>query len=308
MSSPTTPNTEIFRHLRFDSDSSATEFTRVHTHTAPRHAVRSEREEPELDADMARLFDWLCKRAGVRSHDYRRAVFHRRGGACLRTVRCPSFREALARAISHPAQADRLLDAMMVGVTSFFRDATVFQGLGALLAQRMAKPPDDRPAWSIRSVGCSNGAELYSCAILLDRLGLLNHARLAGIDCRPGAITAARAGQYPTEAVAALDANAMQAYFVRTRSLVRVRQHLADACAWSVADALTDGTPEAEDVILCRNLAIYLTPDSAARLWTHLAWQLRPSGLLVVGKAEQPPAECFWKLAPCLYERKACLR
>ncbi len=305
MSAATATNPEIFRHLRFVSDPTATEFIRVSPHTTARGAAADGREEPEPDADMTRLFEWLCGRAGVRSRDYRRAVFRRRAGACLRTVRCRSFGEAFTRAVEHPAQADRLLDAMMVGVTSFFRDAGVFEALRTQLARRMTEPSVGRAMWSIRSVGCSNGAELYSCAILLDRLGLLERARLAGIDCRPGAIRTARAGEYPAEAIASLDAETAAAGFVRAGERVRVLGRIADACAWSVADALTDGTPGGEDVILCRNLAIYLTPASAARLWSHLAGQLRPGGLLVVGKAEHPPAECFWKLAPCLYERKA---
>jgi chemotaxis methyl-accepting protein methylase len=56
-------------------------------------------------------------------------------------------------------------------------------------------------------------------------------------------------------------------------------------------------------VILFRNVAIYLEPDEAFRVWGHLAARLRPGGVLVTGKAERPPASLgFERIEPCLFQ------
>lgn len=302
----TATSTDPFEHLLFLPEGGTTRRTK----SPPGPPLQRHRETPDvvLDPDMARLYAWLCDRAGVRTEDYRRSVFRRRAGACLRAVRCRSFDEAVALATGDPQQAERLLDAMMVGVTSFFRDPQVFGDLSKRLSRRFSDAQTGRdwrsePA-SVRSVGCSNGSELYSCAMLLDALGLLERVRLSGIDCRPAAVRAARSGVFRSEALEGLDPARVAAWFECSAGTCRVREHLRDACSWSVGDAFAESEGIQHDVILCRNLAIYLSPAGMARLWSGLAAQLRPAGLLVVGKAERPPSDLFWKISPCIYERK----
>ena len=56
------------------------------------------------------------------------------------------------------------------------------------------------------------------------------------------------------------------------------------------------------DVILFRNVAIYLNPEHTVGLWERLAEQLRPGSVLVTGKAERPPAGLpLRRLFPCIY-------
>lgn len=302
-------NADLFEHLLFAAEPGGgggalvAQAPERRAPARPTHAVMREPDE-ELEPEMAVLFGWLCERAGVRADDYRRSVFRRRAAACLRAVRCKSYAEALALGQRDPAQADRLLDAMLVGVTSFFRDPAVFVALRRRLAEWGTESETGGPSRSVLSVGCSDGAELYTCAMLLDSLGLLDRARLLGVDCRPGAIRAARAGEYRNHALDGLDEEAVGACFERRGGRVRVREHLRAACDWSVADAFADHGPASHDVVLCRNLAIYLSPEGGARLWRHAAGLTRPGGLLVVGKAERPPADLFWRVGPCLYERR----
>lgn len=295
--------TNPFEHLRFASETSGNALSPSKVVPAPFAEPVLRQPEAALDPEMALLFSWLCERAGVSIDHYRTAVLQRRAGACLRAVRCGSCAEALAAARQDPAKAERLLDALMVGVTSFFRDPLVFSALKRRWSRQANEDaPADRP-WSVVSVGCSDGAELYSCAMLLDSLGLLDRVRLLGTDCRPGAIRTARAGLYKPEWVEELGQTMGAAYFESQDGLVRVREPIRAACAWGVRDAMDQHGTSAHDVILCRNLAIYLTADGAGRLWAHLAGQLRPAGLLVVGRAERPPADLFRKVGPCMYER-----
>jgi chemotaxis protein methyltransferase CheR len=57
------------------------------------------------------------------------------------------------------------------------------------------------------------------------------------------------------------------------------------------------------DIILCRNVAIYLKREASCALWAMLALRLRPGGLLVVGNAERPSVPGLNHLDRCLYRK-----
>ena len=82
---------------------------------------------------------------------------------------------------------------------------------------------------------------------------------------------------------------------------------------WKLSDVARKIEPGPWDVILWRNLAIYLNPGPAASIWARLVGALAPGGYLVVGKAERPPAglglsprcRCIYCREPLGWERDA---
>jgi chemotaxis protein methyltransferase CheR len=68
--------------------------------------------------------------------------------------------------------------------------------------------------------------------------------------------------------------------------------------------AVAPGDEAAWDVILCRNVAIYLEAAAAARLWSRLSQALDVGGILVAGKAERPDHQAgLVRWAPCVFEK-----
>jgi chemotaxis protein methyltransferase CheR len=270
-----------------------------------------------LGAAGEAFFEHLCSDWGLTAAYYRASILARRQGACLRALGASSPADGLAVLATDARRSERALGALMIGVTEFFRDPAAFLALGALLP--LLKRPD-RPL-RVLSVGCSDGSELYSIAILLAEQGLLDGARLHGLDARPAAIRKARAGVYPAAAIDAL-APARRGHFLPARArerwrdtslppgeIVRVADSLRSACTWTVADAfdlefLGGGD---HDLVLCRNLVIYLKNDAATRIWHLCAGQLRPGGLLMAGKAERAPPDLrglLRSVGPCLYRKQ----
>jgi SAM-dependent methyltransferase len=90
-----------------------------------------------------------------------------------------------------------------------------------------------------------------------------------------------------------------------TPDWVRARVQAID---WRRENAL-EAEPEGTwDLILCRNLAIYLEAEAAARLWQRIGEALRPGGFLVVGKAERPIVAGLHRCGPCIYKRPRQLK
>ena len=158
--------------------------------------------------------------------------------------------------------------------------------------------PIARSASGVR--GCSSGAELYSVAMLLADIGILDRCELLGTDLRQAAIDRACNGSLLPQVRPGTAPTKMDRYIQKSRVVPSLRERIT----WRRANVLEEVEPGPWDAVLCRNLAIYLQPPAANRLWHRLASVLRSGGLLVLGKAERPSeAAGLVSAGPCIYRR-----
>ncbi|MEX0674577.1 MAG: CheR family methyltransferase [Gaiellaceae bacterium] len=180
---------------------------------------------------------------------------------------------------------ERFRRSIAISVSGLFRDPEQFD-----LLERELLPPlleGNRPL-RVWSAGCANGSELYSVAVLLDRLGALERSFLLGSDLLDENLELARLGRYgETE--------------IDPRLRVPVR--------WERRDLVREGAPPGRwDLVLCRNVAIYLAPAAKQALHELLAASLAPGGVLMLGRAERlaSPGELgLERAAPHAYRRRA---
>ena len=297
-----------FRHVVFPE--SARAFGRP-LDLAPREPGRDSVVPPEpLTPDGEALLRRLSLCAGVNLGRYKPETLRRRLPACLRALRVSSPAQARSLLRRQPALTDAALDALLIGVTSFFRDDGVFTALRSAalpeLVRRWRADPSGRPL-RVWSAGCSSGAELYSVALLLLELGALwpQRSELLGTDCRAGAVARAAAGAFEPAELKGVPSALLREYFVCDGERFRVRTDVRSAVRFTTGDALSAPEPGPWDLVLCRNVAIYIRGGAADALWGALCRRLRPGGLLVVGKAERPLGMRGLRcVAPCLYRRE----
>jgi chemotaxis methyl-accepting protein methylase len=258
--------------------------------------------EPGIGDEEYWFLNWVLGESGLELVNYQLRTLRRRVPACLRAVRASSLSEARRVMAARPELRARALSTLVIGVTSFFRDAAVFRALREELLPPLLAGRAGVGAWC---VGCSDGSELYSLAMLLDELGYEGRWHLLGTDCRGDAVRRAREGVYDGQGLRGLDEALLERYFVREAAdQWRVKPELRSSVHWRKADALSVDEPGAWDVILCRNMGMYLVPEAAAGLWRRLEAALRPGGLLVLGKAERPNgARDLAAIGPCIYRR-----
>jgi chemotaxis methyl-accepting protein methylase len=224
--------------------------------------------------------------------------------ACLRVVRANSTAHARAILERHHALIGPAISAVLIGVTSFFRDSRVFADLDSIVLSKFA----DRASARIWSIGCSDGMEMYSVAMLLAERRVLHRVFLLGTDCRVTATRAAAAGRFDRQALGDVPANLLARYFCPTRAdadVYEMNAFIRAQVQWRTADVVSTAEPGPWDVILCRNMAMYMRADAVSELWNRLARALRPGGYLVLGKAERPHGQsCLVPVAPCIYRRQ----
>jgi chemotaxis protein methyltransferase CheR len=233
------------------------------------------------------FISWVLKRAGLDPDRYRMGPLQRRLPSILRSLHTDTEEHAIQLLESRPELLTDAVGALLIGVTEFFRDPLVFETLRSEVLPQLAS--HDRPL-RVWSAGCSNGAELYSVAILLAQAGMLEGSYLLGTDCRFDAIEHARKAFYNLNQLQEIHLPDQCLYFTRAGRNYRPIELLRRNIHWRVAD-LAQGTEEGPwDLILWRNMAIYLTAEAAEPIWYGLVSALAPDGALLVGRAERPPS------------------
>lgn len=264
-------------------------------------SLTAPREDAELPASEYACVQWLFERAGLELSDYRHETLRRRLPSCLRALRASSLEQVCAFVERQPDLLRPAISTLVIGVTSFFRDTQVFGALERPGLDEVISRVSTPRVWS---VGCSDGAELYSVGMLLAERDVLRRSMLLGTDCRADAILRARAGSYDSTSLKGVPGEMIRRYFQSEGSRWHVHPFLRSAAQWRQGNALRTSEPGSWDIILCRNLAIYLQPAAAGRLWGRLSRELRLGGLLITGKAERPyGARELRCVAPCIYQR-----
>lgn len=293
------------RNSRDNSASSASlsRLTQVVPEEAPginsRGRIRAASQNRIIELDPFIL--WLFQQAGLDARAYQASALQRRLPACLRALRASTPESARALLEQRPALLSKAVNAMLIGVSEFFRDRLVFEYLDRQIIPQLASL---RGGLRVYSAGCSQGQELYSMAILLQEHHLLENSCLLGVDCRAEAIQHARAGIFQDTELTGGKADRLRRCFERQGSHYKISPALQEKIHWRTGNILDKAGAGRWDMILCRNVAIYLNADEADTLWAGLSRLLEKGGVLVTGKAERPSrALPLERLTPCLYRR-----
>lgn len=179
------------------------------------------------------------------------------------------------------ALGDRIVDALLNQETSFFRDAAMFDLVGDALAELAA----GRRA-RIWSAGCATGQEPLSLAMLLAERGL--DFEILATDVSEGALTRARQGRYTQfEIQRGLPIRRMMRWFDAADADWAAKPELMRRLAFRRVNLVADHRPAGRfDLVLCRNVLLYLAPAQREAVFARLAAALRPGGLLLLGAGE----------------------
>ncbi len=196
-------------------------------------------------------------------------------------------------------ELDSLLDSLTIGVSEFFRDPMVFSAIETFVLPTIFRDKVVSGDHSIRiwSAGCSTGEEPYSVAILSKESHfpgkLPFDIDIFGTDIDEKDLEIAKTGEYPMERLNNVRMGLFGKYFEPQVDRYRVKKGIRDMVCFSCHDLLSqkEHVPGisvfgAFDMILCRNVLIYLDKKYQEIVLERLDRALRPGGFLVLGEAE----------------------
>nr|AAA98755.1 methyltransferase [Pseudomonas fluorescens] len=225
---------------------------------------------------------------------YKRATVLRRIERPLQVTAQPDLAAYHDYLQMHPEETKALLGDMLIGVTNFFRDREAFEALERNVIPALVKSLQDsqphREDVRIWSAGCSTGEEAYSLAIVASEQMALEacNAKLQvfATDIDDRAIAQGRKGVYPEAIVTDVPPQRMRQYFSRENQHYRVRKEIREKVLFAKHSLLADPPFSQIDLIVCRNLLIYLDRDVQREILQMFHFALRPGGYLFLGSSE----------------------
>ncbi|MEY4385932.1 MAG: protein glutamate methylesterase CheB and methyltransferase CheR [Verrucomicrobiota bacterium] len=189
-------------------------------------------------------------------------------------------------------ELDLLFKELLIGVTSFFRDPAAWEelrekALPAMLADR--PPGQPLRAWV---PGCSTGEEAYSHAIVLKEAIEATKTKaqftiqVFATDLDRDAIEKARQGFFPDNIAADVSPQRLNRFFSKEQYGYRVRKEIREMVIFAPQNLIMDPPFTKLDLLSCRNLLIYLTPELQKKLIPLFHYSLTPGGILFLGSAE----------------------
>ncbi|MEZ4866448.1 MAG: CheR family methyltransferase [Caldilineaceae bacterium] len=239
---------------------------------------------------LIQILTQLRLRTGHDFSGYKRGTILRRISRRMQLVQAPTLGDYIQRLRQSDEEAELLYRDLLIHVTEFFRDREAWETLEREIIPQLfvGKGRDDHVR--VWTVGCATGEEAYGLGILLlEYAATLNfppHIQVFASDLGRLALDFAREGAYP-EAIAANVSEARLArFFEQSNSHYRVRNELRDLVLFTPHNLLQDPPFSRLDLIICRNLLIYLQRPIQERVYESFHYALRPDGYLFLGSAE----------------------
>ena len=244
----------------------------------------------DLTDALSTIFTLLQTAFGVDFTHYKRTTIQRRIFRRMASYHLEQLSDYVRYLHESLAEVQALYQEILIHVTSFFRDAAVFETLKrevfpALLRDR----PADLPI-RIWVAGCSTGEEAYSIAICL--LEFLSHQprqpqiQIFATDVSDLAIEKARMGIYLPGQVVDVSPDRLHRFFVSVEGGYQINKTVRERCVFARQNLIGDPPFSRLDLLSCCNVLIYFGSSLQKKVLPMFHYGLKPNGFLMLGSSE----------------------
>ncbi|PIE70267.1 MAG: chemotaxis protein CheR [Deltaproteobacteria bacterium] len=262
------------------------------------------------------LSKYILDISGISLQPGKEYLIETRLASILEKTKAASFTELHRKAVQDPKKQleKEIIDAISTNETYFFRDNAPFdllqhKILPDLIDNRIQKSGLGRMPVPLRiwSAACSTGQEIYSIAMILKELSIVApqyRVKLMGTDISNQAISKASYARYNKfEVSRGMDENRRRRYFYQDGDHWKLNDELRAMVSFRQINLMKPLLGLGKfDIIFCRNVMIYFTPEARQTLYKKLYDLLEDDGYLVIGATESLTNDSKW-FAPQRYLR-----
>ncbi|MBI2317296.1 MAG: PAS domain-containing protein [Betaproteobacteria bacterium] len=263
----------------------------------PRRAGQIARTEAELESEskggLEKIMILIRAHTGHDFSLYKKSTIYRRIERRMDVHQIDKIATYVRFLRENPQELDLLFRELLIGVTSFFRDPSAWESLRKKLLPALLKGAGARKEMRAWVPGCSTGEEAYSLAIVFkEALEKLKPSsarikmQIFATDLDKTAIEKARQGFFPANIAADVSPERLKRFFAAEDNGYRVAKEIREMVVFAVQNLVNDPPFTKLDILSCRNLLIYLTPELQRTLLPLFHYSLVPGGILFLGNAE----------------------
>ena len=255
-----------------------------------KYLLSSEMDKVELQGEsevFKSILLYLREKYEIDFSEYKEQTIRRRLERRMGVKQFHSLKDYYKFLIDSPEEKEGLVKEFLIGVTGFFRDKDAFDYLKEHVFPSLHPQKSGYRVWS---VACSTGEEAYTLAMLLNEYMEENHidsdVKIFATDVDREALNVASAGIYSDSVVAAVPPEYLKKYFSKIEGGYKIISQIRKRIIFSVHDVLIDPPFSKLDLLVCRNLFIYLKPAAQQRLLQRFYYSLNQGGYLFMGNSE----------------------
>jgi len=223
---------------------------------------------------------------GLNLFNYKNAQMERRIVSLMNRNNIFKLDEYYKLLSSSTEKLEEFTNMLTINVTEFFRNNDKFEELEEKFIPDLLKKHGSIKIWS---AGCSCGAEIYSIAMILDRLNALDKCTLVASDFDVKILNTAKKGHYSKFELGTIKPE-YKKYFKPLddgSEKFKVDEKLTSKVKFERRDLLNGSFEKDFHLILCRNVVIYFTEEAKQKLYTDFYNSLKIGGILFIGSTER---------------------
>ncbi len=192
--------------------------------------------------------------------------------------------------VQNPDKLEELFNDLLIGVTEFFRDPEAYSSIGEEVLPRLMPAGSKVRELRIWVCGCSTGEEAISVAIAIrdyaERNELSVSPTILATDVDADALAHAGRARYKPERVKGIPPHLREKYLDFNGEEYEVKSIIRDHIIYARNDVTIDPPFINLDLVICRNLLIYLNPPAQRRVLLNFHFGLKEEGVLWLGSSE----------------------
>jgi two-component system, chemotaxis family, CheB/CheR fusion protein len=248
------------------------------------------READPKTEQLTDLLEYLERSRGFDFSAYKKATLTRRIERRMAAVDCTGFAEYQDYLEVNPREFTELFNTILINVTSFFRDEQPWKFIADDVVPSLLETYSPDQPLRIWSAGCASGEEAYTVAMVLaEAIGIdafKARVKIYATDLDDDALAQARQGVYTNDALKAVPSELVEKYFETNPRGLAFRPELRRSIIFGRNDLMADAPISRIDLLLCRNVLMYFTPEAQGHILERFNFALTPTGFLFLGKSE----------------------
>lgn len=242
------------------------------------------------DEAFEALLHYLKQTRGFDFTSYERPSLMRLTKKRMQLVGAESFSEYLDYLEANPLEINPLFDALLLNITTFFRDLPAWNYLAQEVIPQILETKSEHDRIRVWTAGCASGEEAYTTAIILAEIlteeAFRTRVKIYATDLDEDAIAYGRLATYTARQLADVPEHLREKYFEGTRSAYLFRSDLRRCVIFGCNNLLQDPPIGHLDLLICRNTLMYFNAETQSRILSRFQFALNDKGFLFVGKAE----------------------
>lgn len=264
---------------------------RFHDHPVVAYPERNKAETDEEAQAFSHILNRVKQYSGIDFTVYKPQTITRRLEKQMSIRHIHGLQEYSRYLSGNPEEVKQLFKEFLISVTAFFRDWDAFREIEEKVLPQIFPAETPRRSVRIWITGCATGEEPYSMAIMIDRYleqNQLSHEyKIFASDVDKNAIDFASRGIYQQNDLNEFPDAWVERYFKRKdHTSLQIKDHIRDRIVFAKHNVIKDPPFIRIDLMVCRNLLIYLQPHIQKKLLLNFQFALNPDGYLFLGSSE----------------------